>query len=121
MLLGLLGDVPRIAGVGLAGQRVAHEAVEDQRLVPHERVDDSRVRIGHQDHVRFLDLLEATDRRAVEAVALLEGVRRQLVRGNREVLHQPRQIAETEVDDLHAFAGDEIKDLVRIPFSHIAS
>ena len=47
-----------------------------------ERVHDGRVRVGHEEHVRLLDLLEATDRRAVEAEAILEGTLGQLVSRN---------------------------------------
>ena len=41
--LGLLGHVARVAGVGLEGDRVAHEAVDVERLVLAEGVDDGRV------------------------------------------------------------------------------
>ncbi len=39
VLLGLRRDVPRVTAVALAGDRVGDEAVDDQRLVLHERVD----------------------------------------------------------------------------------
>ena len=116
-----LRDVAGIAGVGLPGDRVADEAVEDERLVLQERVDHGGVRIRHQDHVRLLDLLEAADRRAVEPVALLEGVRRELVGGDREVLHQAREVAEAEVDDLDPLALDDPEDVCRCPVSHVSS
>ena len=102
VLLGLLGDVAGVTGVRLAGDRIAHEAVQDERLVPEERIDHGRVRVGHEDHVRLLDLLEPADRRAVEAVPLLEGARRELVGGDGEVLHETGEVAEAEVDDLDA-------------------
>ncbi len=72
--LGLAGDVARVAGVGLAGHRVADKAVEDQRGVLRERVEDRGGGVGEQEHVRLLDLLEATDRGAVEPEPLLERV-----------------------------------------------
>ena len=89
-----------------------------KRLVLAERVDDARVRVGHEEHVRLLDLLEAADRRAVEAVALLEAVLGELVRRRREVLHQPRQIAEAEVDDLDALVLHESQHLGRTALLH---
>ena len=121
VLLGLLGDVARVAGVGLAGDRVADEAVEDERLVLQERVDHRRVGVGHQDHVRLLDLLEAADRGAVEAVAILERALGELVRRDREVLHETGEVAEAEVDDLDPFVLDDPEDLGRVPFSHDSS
>ncbi len=72
---------------------------------------DGGVRVREQEHVRLLDLLEAPDRGAVEAVALGEAVLGQGVGGNGEVLHEPRKIAEAEVDDLDALALDEGQDL----------
>ena len=100
VVLRLLGDVARVAAVGLAGDRVLHEAVDVERLVLRERVDHRGVGIGDQEHVRLLDLLEPADRRAVEAQAVLEDVLGELVRRDREVLHEPRQVAEADVDDV---------------------
>ena len=72
--LGLLGDVARVAGVGLAGERVVDEEVQRQRLLAAERVDERRRRVGQQQHVRLVDLLEAADRRAVERETVGEDV-----------------------------------------------
>src|SRR5262249_2353356 len=79
------------------------------RLVLRERVDDGGVGVGDQEHVRLLDLLEAADRRAVEAEAVLEHVLAQLVRGDREVLHQPREVAEADVDDVDLLVGEPLQ------------
>ena len=106
VVLGLLRDVARVAAVGLAGDRVLHEAVDVQRLVLRERVDHRGVGIGDQEHVRLLDLLEAADRRAVEAEAVLEDVLGQLVGRDREVLHEPGQVAEADVDDVDALVRE---------------
>ena len=76
VLLGLLGDVARVTAVALDRERVGDEAVEHQRLAGPERIDVGRRRVREQDHVRLLDLLEPPDRRAVEAVPVLEGAPR---------------------------------------------
>ena len=77
-----------------------------------ERVDDCRVRVGHQEHVRLLDLLETTDGRAVKTVAILEGGLGQLVGRYGEVLHQPRQVTEADVDDVDSLILDQRQDLL---------
>ena len=113
VVLGLLGDVPGVAGVGLAGDRVAHEAVQVEGLVLAEGVDHRGVRIGDQEHVGLLDLLEAPDRRAVESRTLLEAVQGQLVRRHRVVLHQAGQVREAKIDDLDALGLNQAQDLFR--------
>ena len=112
VVLRLLGDVAGVAGVRLTRDGVAHEAVDVQGLVLAERVDDSGVGVGHEEHVRLLDLLEAPDRRAVEAEAVLERPCGQLVGRNGKVLHKPRQVAEAEVDDLDPLLLDQRQDLL---------
>src|SRR6202044_679474 len=51
VVLRLAGDVARVAGVGLAGQRVVHEEGQVQRLVRPERVDYRGARVRDQQHV----------------------------------------------------------------------
>ncbi len=113
VVLRLAGDVAGIAAVGLAGHRVLHEAVEQQRLVGQERVLERCLGIGHQDHVRLLDLLEAADRRAVEADTVLEHGLVQLVSRDGEVLHLPGQVAEAQVDELITAVGNGLQDVGR--------
>ena len=78
-----------------------------------ERVDHRGVGIRHEEHVGFLDLLEAADRRAVEAEPFLEDVLGELVRGNREVLHEAGKVAEAHVDDLDALVLELLDDVTR--------
>jgi hypothetical protein len=118
VLLGLLGDEAGVPAVVLAGDGVVDEAVQVQRAPGRERVEVGRVGVGPQDHVRLLDLLEPPDRGAVEAVALLEALLGELVQRHREVLHQPRQVTEPEVDDLHAFLPGVVHDLGRRALFH---
>ncbi len=110
---GLLGDASRVAAVHLARHRVLHEAVDDERGNPQERVDVGARGVGDQEHVGLLDLLEAADRGSVEPVAGLEPVLVELSDGDGEVLHQARQVAEPQVHDLRAPALGQIEDVFR--------
>ncbi len=112
VVLGLAGDVARVAGVRLAGQRVVHEEREVQRLAGPERVDHGGGRVGQQQHVRFVDLLEAADRGAVEHQSVAEDLRVKGLRRDREMLHRPRQVAEPDVDELHRLRLDEPQHLI---------
>ena len=109
--LRLRDDVARVAAVRLTRQRVAHEAVDVERRVLPERVEHRGARIRDQEHVGLLDLLEPADRRAVEAEPVLEYVLGELVRGDREVLHQPREVAEPDIDHIDAVVLDELQDV----------
>ena len=86
--LRLLGHVAGVTGVGLAGDGVMDEAVDVERLAGPERVEVGGVGVRDQDHVRFLDLLEPSDRRAVEAVTVSEDILGHLAGGHGDVLDQ---------------------------------
>jgi hypothetical protein len=118
VLLRLLGDVARVAAVALTGDRVSHVAVHDERLPGAERIEVRGVRIRDQDHVRFLDLLEPADRRAVEGVAVLELALVEHRSRDRHVLHHPRQVAEPQVDELDVLRLDQLEHLVRGSLFH---
>ncbi len=83
-----------------------------------EGVDDHRVGIRDQEHVGLLDLLETADRRPVEAVPVLERLLGQLVGRDREVLHEPGEVAETEVDNLDALLLNQPNDVARGALLH---
>ena len=83
-----------------------------------ERIEHRGVRIRDQEHVRLLDLLETADRRTVESETVLEHVLGELVRRNREVLHQSRQVAEPNVDDLDVAVLDELQYVARRALLH---
>ena len=117
--LRLLHDVARVAGVRLAGERVADVHVDVQRHVLAERVEHGGVGIGDQEHVGLLDLLEAADRRTVESETVLEDVLRQLVSRHREVLHQTREVTEPNVDDLDVVVLDELQYVARAALLHL--
>ena len=105
VLLRLLGDEPGVAAVALAGDGVGDVAVHDERLPAPERVEVGGGGVGHQHHVALLDLLEAADRRAVERVPVLELPLVEHRGRDRHVLHHAGQVAEPEVDELHALSA----------------
>src|ERR1700756_969908 len=57
--LGLLGDVASIAAIGLTGHWVPDVADQDQGPRRAKWVEEGRCRIRDDQHVAFLDLLEA--------------------------------------------------------------
>jgi len=59
-----------------------------------------------------VDGLEAADRRAVEAQALLEDVLLELRHRDREMLPETWQVDEAEIDDLDAFLLGEFEDIL---------
>ncbi len=103
--LGLLGDVARVAAVGLAGHRVLDEEVDVEVLLLAERVEPGGGEVGDQGHVGLVDGLEAADRRAVEHQGLGRVERR---RGYGEVLQNAWQVAEADIDELHVVVLDEL-------------
>src|SRR5580698_1303656 len=92
VVLGLAGDVARVPGIGLAGQRVVDEEGQVQRLVCPEWVEYRGGRIRQQEHVRLVDLLEAAYRRAIEHPALGEDVRIERLGRHGEVLYGAGQV-----------------------------
>src|SRR6266851_2226822 len=60
--LGLLGDIAGVAAIRLTGQWIPDVANQDQRRCGGVRIGEGRRRIRDDQHVAFLDLLEAADR-----------------------------------------------------------
>ena len=121
VLLGFYGDVARVSRVALERDRVVHEAVEVQGLVLAEGVEDSCRGVGDEKHVRLLDLLEAADGRPVEAESLREGGLGQLMGGHGEVLHEPGQVAKSDVDDLDLLVPRQLYDFCGGALAHVSS
>jgi hypothetical protein len=110
--LGTGGDLPRVAAVGLVGEGVHDRVRDDERLRRAVGVHVGGGRVRDQLHVGLVDRLEAADRRAVEHLAVLEGVGVERGRRQREVLHDAGQVAEADVDELDALLGDVLEDVV---------
>ena len=85
ILLGTAGDVPRIAGIRLARERVDDGKIHDQGLFDAERIHVGRRHVGNELHVRFVDGLESSYRRTVEHETLSEDVVFEGGDGNGEV------------------------------------
>jgi hypothetical protein len=100
VLLGLAGDVPRVASVRLPGHRVADVADQLQGRHFEDRVHGRCFRVGDQQHVALVDVLEAADARPVEPDPVLEQLVGEVFDGDREVLPDSRQVHEHEINDL---------------------
>ena len=113
-LHGAAQHVPRVALVRLALRRQhvgehARDAAAVLLRPPREHVE--RRRVGHRDHVRLLDRVEAGDRRAVEAHPALERVV-ELLGVDRERLQLPEDVGEPEPDEADPALLDERLDVV---------
>src|SRR5690606_3122479 len=112
VLLRLTRDVARVAGVGLAGERVVHEEVQVQRLGGAERIQLRGAVVGQQQHVRLVDRLETTHGGTVERQPFLGQVGGERLRRDGEVLLNTGKIAEADVDVFDVLIGDVFDDLV---------
>ena len=118
VLLRLLGDEPRVAGVRLAADRVHDVADQEKRLMGKNRVDRRRVGVRHEEHVALVDRLESADARAVKSEAVLEAVDLQLADGQAEMLPGAGKVDETHVDDLDALCFRPLEHFARTGLAH---
>src|SRR5207253_7455616 len=70
----------------------------------------------HEEHVALVDVLEAADRRAIEADAIGEEALRELFDRNGKMLPRARQVDEPQVDDLDALILRELENVLRRDF-----
>src|SRR5262249_46803944 len=94
VILSLLGDMARIAPVGLPGHRIADLADHAQRPVRAERIDPRGGRIRSHGHVARVDRLPAAHRRSVEPDPILEEFFVEAGRWDRGVLPDAREVNE---------------------------
>ncbi len=97
---GLLRHVARIAAVGLAGDGIEDIADDVQRGNRENRIHHRRIRIGNQEHVALVNLLEPADARAIEADAFAEQVVLEVFYWDGKMLPHARQVDKSQVDDL---------------------
>ena len=117
--LGLAGDIARVAGIVLAGDRIADIADHHEGLRLQEGIDEGRVGHGLDEHVALVDRLPAPDARAVEAEALLEGVLVDLVGRHGKMLPLPGEVHEAQVDHFDFFFLNEGDDVARsLAYTH---
>ena len=77
-----------------------------------ERIEERGLLVRHQQHVGGVDLLEAADRGAVEAEALVDRVDVDRPGGERGVLPHPGQVGEAQVDHFDAVVLDRLDHVV---------
>ena len=112
--LGLLGDVSRVAGVCLAGERVSDVADQAEGLDLVHRVQGGGGGVRDQEHVALVDGLEASDAGAVESGAVVEQALGDLAGGDRQVLHRSGHVNKLEIDNLDPFILDYLEYVVRV-------
>src|SRR5467141_113128 len=114
--LGFCGDIPAVPRIPLLRDRVLHVANDVQRGNRGERIDERRIRIGEQQHVAFVNPLEAPDARAVESDTRREGTFVEFIPGNREMLPLTQHVAEAQVDDVDIMRCDCLEDITAVLF-----
>ena len=77
-----------------------------------EWVEKGRGRVGHDQHVTFLDLLETTDRRPIKADALAHCIGIDCAWRDGKMLPGAWQIRETQIDHLHVLGLNGFEDIV---------
>ena len=112
--LGLLGDVARVARVGLLGDRIVDRA-DDATAWASRKTDRSSPSpaSGIIDHVGRVDGLPSADRRPVERQAVLEQALLEARRRDRRVLPHAREIDELQVDELDLVLLRELEHFLR--------
>src|SRR6516164_4296680 len=90
-----LRDVPGVAAIGLASDRVPDVAEQDERRRRSERIEKGRSRVCDDKHVTFLNFLEAAYRRTVETDALIESIGIHRAWGNGKMLPDARQVGKS--------------------------
>ena len=108
--LRLLGDVPGIAAVLAAGQRIADVADQAQRLPAVHRVHRRGARVRDQKHIALVYSLKSPDARPVEAGAFLEQLLRDLARRDADVLQRAGNVRELQVDNLNSLVINQFYD-----------
>jgi hypothetical protein len=109
--LGALGQRTRAALIALHGRGLDDVATQVERGLLEERVEDCGRGIRHQDHVGLLDALPAGDRRAVEALAVLEeGIVHDACRDG-HVLFLALGVREAEVHELDFLFLDQLQNV----------
>ena len=105
--LGLAGNLTRVAGVRLVGQRVDDGEGHVKGLVLAERVNESGLNVRDQLHVGLVDGLEALNGGTIERHAVGESVLQEFASRHGEVLLNADKIGETDGDILDAFLVDK--------------
>ena len=114
VLLGFFGGRARVAGIGLAGQRLVHIAKDDQRGLRRKRIQHRGRAIRHQHHVALVDRLPPGDRRAVKHDPLVEKVLIDRAQMMRQMLPLAARIGKPEVDIFDFVLLDQRHHIARV-------
>src|ERR1700732_2494474 len=100
MGFGALGHVAWIAMIGFLRQGVEGVANHYERGSGQKRIDECRIRIRNQQHVRFVDRGPSANRAGVESESFLEGALLQRAYGVADVLPDSGNVYEAEIENL---------------------
>src|ERR1700730_16269444 len=75
-------------------------ANHDKRRSGEKRIDERRIRIGNQKHVRFVDGRPPANRTGIESESLFEGALLKLADGIADVLPEAGYVDEAKVEYL---------------------
>ena len=100
--LGAQRDRARVAFVTFAGGRLDDVTGDVDRGLVGKRIERRGFRVGHQDHVGFVDPFPAGDRGAVEHLALGKGFLFELAGRDRDVLLLSLGIGKAKIDEFNA-------------------
>ncbi len=112
--LGTTGQRTRVALITLHGVGLDHIASQDQGRLFEERIDAGGHRIGHQNHVRFLDALPTGDGRTVEHFAVLEHIFIHGADGHGDMLLLATGVRESIIHELDALFLDQLHHISSI-------
>ena len=95
-----LRHVPRVAVIGLVGQRIHGVANHHECRLREERIHKRRIRVRNQQHVGFMDRSPSANRAGIESESFLEGVFGKFVDRVADVLPDTRDVNETKIENL---------------------
>ena len=98
---GFSSHVARITAVILSRNRILNIANEVHRGQRRERILPGRIRLRHDQHVRLVNRLPATNTGTIEAQPVFERVLRQVRSRDRGVLPLPDKIHKSQIDRFH--------------------
>jgi hypothetical protein len=114
IILRLLRDVPGVPAIALSCDWITDVANQHQRSRFCERVQERRSRVGNDQHVTFVDFLEATNGGAVESNTLGNAVGIESPWRHRKVLPQTGKVGKPQINHLDLVILDRPEDILWI-------
>src|SRR5579862_181227 len=100
--VGALYEVARITVVRFSRRRIGGVADHDERRNAEERIHECRIRVGNQEHVRFVDRCPSANRARVKSEPIRERVFAEFADGVADVLPKAGNVNETKIENLRA-------------------